>query len=91
MMITENGITTTDDRVRVHYLAAALAVVDRMRREGVPLLGYIHWSLLDNFEWGSGYKPRFGLYAVDRTTFHRTAKPSAAAYRAMVAARRSRA
>lgn len=89
MMITENGITTTDDRVRVRYLAGALAVVDRMRREGVPLLGYIHWSLLDNFEWGSGYKPRFGLYGVDRTTFHRTAKPSAAAYRAMVAARRS--
>jgi len=45
--------------------------------DGVPVLGYIHWSLLDNFEWLSGYGPKFGLVAVDRTTFKRTPKPSA--------------
>jgi len=45
--------------------------------DGVPVLGYLHWSLLDNFEWTSGYKPTFGLVAVDRATFKRTPKPSA--------------
>lgn len=89
LMITENGINATDDRVRVRYLAAVLRVVDRLRQEGPPLLGYIHWSLLDNFEWGSGYKPRFGLYAVDRTTFRRTPKPSAAIYSELIRARRA--
>nr|WP_308432909.1 family 1 glycosylhydrolase [Novosphingobium pokkalii] len=44
---------------------------------GVPLLGYIHWSLLDNFEWIFGYKPQFGLVSVDRQTFKRSLKPSA--------------
>ena len=85
ILITENGITATNDRLRVEYLNRVFPVVRRLRGEGVPLLGYIHWSLLDNFEWGSGYKPRFGLYAVDRTSFRRTAKPSAALYRSLVA------
>jgi beta-glucosidase len=40
--------------------------------------GYTYWSLLDNFEWAFGYRPRFGLVACDRTTFERTPKPSAA-------------
>ena len=45
--------------------------------DGVPVLGYLHWSLLDNFEWTSGCAPTFGLVAVDRATFKRTPKPSA--------------
>ena len=85
ILITENGVTATDDRLRMAYLDRVFPVVRRLRQEGLPLLGYIHWSLLDNFEWGSGYKPRFGLYAVDRTNFRRTAKPSAALYRSLVA------
>jgi beta-glucosidase len=43
--------------------------------DGVSVLGYLHWSLLDNYEWGS-YRPTFGLVAVDRSTFSRTPKPS---------------
>jgi beta-glucosidase/6-phospho-beta-glucosidase/beta-galactosidase len=50
----------------------------------VPVLGYLHWSLLDNFEWISGYAVKLGLVAVDRTTFARTPKPSAAVYSAIV-------
>jgi beta-glucosidase len=46
--------------------------------DGVPVLGYLHWSLIDNFEWTQGYGPKFGLHALDRATFVRTAKPSAA-------------
>jgi beta-glucosidase len=44
--------------------------------DGVPVLGYLHWSLIDNFEWLSGYAPKFGLCSVDRTSFKRTPKPS---------------
>jgi beta-glucosidase len=50
----------------------------------VPVKGYVHWSLLDNFEWIFGYRPKFGLFEVDRTTFHRTPKASAAVYSAIV-------
>ena len=76
-LVTENGIDATDDAERVRFIPAAIAAVEAARADGVPVLGYIHWSLLDNFEWLSGYKPRYGLVAVDRTTFKRTVKPSA--------------
>ena len=49
----------------------------RSTSDGVPVKGYYHWSLLDNFEWIFGYKYKYGLVAVDRTTFKRTPKPSA--------------
>lgn len=87
VLVSEHGINTTDDAQRIRHLEASLEGLDAVRAEGIPVLGYIHWSLLDNFEWGSGYKPRFGLVAVDRTTFVRAPKPSAAAYRRLVAQR----
>jgi beta-glucosidase/6-phospho-beta-glucosidase/beta-galactosidase len=59
------------------YINAALDNLYESIAHGVPVLGYIHWSLLDNFEWTQGYKPKFGLVAVDRTIFKRTPKPSA--------------
>ncbi|WP_322047956.1 glycoside hydrolase family 1 protein [Paraburkholderia sp. J67] len=77
VIVTENGIDALDDAKRVRYIPLAVEAMQRAMRDGVPVHGYIHWSLLDNFEWLFGYGPRFGLYSVDRTTFKRTAKPSA--------------
>ena len=77
LIVTENGIETPDDGARIAYLEAALAEVRTCLAEGVDVRGYLHWSLLDNFEWSRGYEPRFGLVEVDRETFERRPKPSA--------------
>ncbi len=77
VLVTENGIDASDDSLRTRFIPEAIASVERARADGVPVLGYIHWSLLDNFEWLSGYGPKFGLVAVDRSSFKRTPKPSA--------------
>ena len=86
LLVTENGIGTTDDSQRVAYVHAALEGVLRALADGVDVRGYTYWSLLDNFEWAYGYRPRFGLVAVDRETFARMPKPSAAWYREVVKA-----
>ncbi|MDB5976196.1 MAG: glycoside hydrolase family 1 [Nevskia sp.] len=75
--VTESGIATGDDTRRVAYIDAALAEVRRCLDEGIDVRGYIHWSLLDNFEWTSGYGQHFGLVEVDFETFQRRPKPSA--------------
>jgi beta-glucosidase len=80
LYVTENGIATADDAERVDYLATHLAALAQARAEGVEVRGYLHWSAFDNFEWSEGYRPRFGLIAVDRDTFARTPKPSAYAF-----------
>jgi beta-glucosidase len=80
VLISENGIATTDDSRRAAYIPQAIAGVRRAIASGVPVMGYIHWSLMDNFEWLFGFEPRYGLTAVDRETFERTPKPSAYVY-----------
>jgi beta-glucosidase len=75
--ITENGVATEDDSLRVDYIRRALSGTLNCLADGIDIRGYIHWSLLDNFEWIFGYRPRFGLVAVDRATQARTVKPSA--------------
>ncbi len=77
VMVTETGIGTDDDAERIAYLTEALAGVRRCLDDGVDVRGLFAWSLLDNFEWAFGYGPKFGLVAVDRTTFERRPKPSA--------------
>lgn len=77
LMVTENGIATADDRVCIEYTATALAGLEAAVADGIDVRGYLHWSALDNFEWGS-WAPTFGLIAVDRQTFARTPKPSLA-------------
>lgn len=87
IFVTENGVGAADDAQRRRFLPLSLAALDAVRREGVPVIGYIHWSLMDNFEWRRGYAKHFGLVAVDRTTFARTPKPSARLYADLVRAR----
>ena len=77
VLVTEHGIGTSDDRQRAALIPAALHHLHDLTAQDVPVLGYIHWSLLDNFEWIFGYKKHYGLASVDRTTFKRTLKPSA--------------
>jgi beta-glucosidase len=77
VLVTENGIGTADDAERVRFVARALGGVLDCLADGIDVRGYVHWSLLDNFEWAFGYGPTFGLVAVDRATQVRTPKPSA--------------
>ena len=85
-LVTENGLATTNDSQRAAYIPQAIAGVARALADGVPVLGYCYWSLLDNFEWIFGYRPRFGLVEVEPGTFKRTIKPSARVYGAIARA-----
>ncbi|HWS47001.1 MAG TPA: glycoside hydrolase family 1 protein [Acidimicrobiia bacterium] len=76
--VTENGLGHDDDTRRIAFVTDALHGLDRCLADGIDVRGYFYWSLTDNFEWAFGYGPRFGLVEVDRTTFVRTPKPSAA-------------
>ena len=77
LLITENGIATGDDERRISYTAAALQGLQAAMDDGADVRGYLHWSALDNYEWGS-YRPTFGLIGWDRQTFERRPKPSLA-------------
>ena len=76
LIVTENGIATADDTRRVAFIRQALDGVQHCIADGIPVKGYFHWSLMDNFEWQKGYAMQFGLIAVNRETMERTAKPS---------------
>lgn len=78
IIVTENGISTNNDKERVEFIERALLGVYKCIEEGINVIGYMHWSLLDNFEWQLGYKQKFGLIAVDRTTQIRYPKQSLA-------------
>jgi beta-glucosidase len=76
ILVTENGIATNDDTERIEYVEESLRGVLGCLADGIEVLGYTYWSLLDNFEWLLGYRPTFGLVQVDRATQLRTVKPS---------------
>lgn len=75
--VTENGLATEDDSRRCAYIPRVVQGVANCLKDGLPVRSYIHWTLLDNFEWVFGYGPKLGLVAVDRKTQKRTPKPSA--------------
>jgi beta-glucosidase len=95
LYITENGISVLQPKVgpdgavhddrRIDYLKKHLAAVHQARAAGADIRGYFHWSLMDNFEWSSGYTQRFGLIHVDYATQKRTLKDSAHWYRQAIA------
>ncbi|MDP8299274.1 MAG: family 1 glycosylhydrolase, partial [Candidatus Tantalella remota] len=80
IMITENGLATTDDALRRSYIKGHLSQLLRAINEGANVSGYLHWSLLDNFEWVHGYSKRFGLIEVDYSSQKRTIRDSAKYY-----------
>jgi len=86
VLVTEHGIATDDDTLRAGFIEPALGGLLDVIEGGVPVLGYLHWTLLDNFEWIFGYEFHYGLHTVDRETFERTPKPSAEVYASVVRA-----
>ena len=76
MIVTENGIATSDDGRRCEFIREAAKGLQDCISDGIPLKGYMYWSLMDNFEWQKGYSMTFGLIAVDRTTQERHPKES---------------
>lgn len=93
VMVTENGMADSDavsadgqvhDAKRIRFIHEYLNNLKRAVSEGIPVLGYQHWSIMDNFEWAEGYGPRFGLIHVDYQTQKRTLKDSAYEYRKII-------
>ena len=76
LIITENGVATTDEGFRIRYIKDHLREVHRAIAGGADIKGYIYWSLTDNFEWQHGYGKRFGLIHIDYTTLKRELKES---------------
>jgi beta-glucosidase len=96
IQVTENGLSTRDwialdgkvhDPSRTDYLRRALLELARARRDGVPVEGYFHWTLMDNFEWAEGFRERFGLVYTDHETQRRIPKDSFDYYRKVIATR----
>ncbi len=77
IIVTENGVADVHDQYRQWWIEETIVAMEKALSEGVKLVGYYHWSLLDNFEWAYGWWPKFGLVEVDRKTMKRTIRPSA--------------
>ena len=76
IIVTENGVSASDDKDRVEFIEKMIPALYQCVEEGINVIGYMHWSLMDNYEWQLGFKPKFGLIAVDRTTQTRYPKES---------------
>lgn len=77
VFITENGICTENDAERWEFIRDHLKYIALAITQGVHVIGYIYWSLIDNFEWDKGFGPRFGIIAMDYATSTRTVRESA--------------
>ena len=77
IIVTENGVADMHDEWRRWWLMETIVAMQKALQKGVTLEGYLHWSLLDNFEWADGFWPRFGLVQVNYRTQERTVRESA--------------
>lgn len=80
IMITESGLADHDDVNRKWWIDESIVAMEKAISEGIDVIGYMHWSLLDNFEWAFGWWPRFGLIDVNHKTMERTVRKSARHY-----------
>jgi beta-glucosidase len=80
IIISENGLADNKDKYREWWLKGTVGSLEEAREEGIEIFGYLHWSLLDNFEWAYGWWPKFGLISVDRNNMSRTVRKSAKYY-----------
>lgn len=80
IIIAENGLPDGRDELREQFIHDHLYWLHRSIEDGADIRGYLHWSLLDNYEWSEGFWPKFGLAEVDRKTMKRRLRPSARAY-----------
>ena len=76
LIVTENGIATAEDTRRCSFIRTALEGVEECTADGLPVRGYLYWSLMDNFEWQKGFSMTFGLVALDRATMERKPRGS---------------
>ena len=82
--VTENGLADVNDRLRGDFIRDHLRAVEAAQANGADVRGYLHWSLIDNYEWDLGFAPRFGLVAVDYKTMARQIRPSAYVYKSII-------
>ena len=82
--ITENGLADAGDTHRAWFIEEHIRYMKKAMEEGADVRGYLHWSLLDNFEWDKGYWPRFGLVEIDYQTMKRKIRPSALEYKKII-------
>lgn len=84
ILVTENGICTKDDNQRGNFIIDHIKKIEEALNLNIPVLGYLYWSLIDNFEWDKGFGPRFGLIGIDYTNFKRNVRESAKKYREFI-------
>lgn len=75
--ILEHGISDPEEDDREEYIAGAVNYIQKAIENGVDVRGYLHWTLMDNFEWNLGYVSKFGLFSVEPGTLKRVPKKSA--------------
>lgn len=88
IMITENGLADRKDSYRAWFIEETIKAIQKAISDGHNVIGYLHWSLLDNFEWADGFSPRFGLIEIDYKTQKRTIRKSALKYSEIIRSQR---